>query len=99
MGAHRQGGGAARRARPLTTPLADGATPPGRTVRVLPDVTGLDREFDYLVPAALIERLQLRRPIYQQTAAYGHFGRDLPGFTWEQTNEADALRKAAEALA
>ena len=52
-----------------------------------------------LRPAALIERLQLRRPIYQQTAAYGHFGRDLPGFTWEQTNEADALRKAAEALA
>ena len=52
-----------------------------------------------LRPAAIIERLHLRRPIYQQTAAYGHFGRDLPGFTWEQTNEADALRKAAEALA
>jgi S-adenosylmethionine synthetase len=52
-----------------------------------------------LRPAALIERLQLRRPIYQATAAYGHFGRTGPGFTWEQTNEAEVLKKAAEALA
>ncbi|MEU4493583.1 hypothetical protein OG729_08950 [Streptomyces sp. NBC_00210] len=38
-----------------------------------------------------------RRPIYAQTAAYGHFGRELPDFTWERTNRADALRKAADA--
>ncbi len=38
-----------------------------------------------LRPAAIVERLDLRRPIYQQTAAYGHFGRELPGFTWEST--------------
>jgi S-adenosylmethionine synthetase len=38
-----------------------------------------------LRPAAIVERLDLRRPIYQKTAAYGHFGRELPGFTWEST--------------
>ena len=58
----------------------------------------VSEHFD-LRPAAIIERLDLRRPIYQKTAAYGHFGRDRPGFTWERTDHADALRKAAEALA
>jgi S-adenosylmethionine synthetase len=57
----------------------------------------VSEHFD-LRPAALIERLQLRRPIYQKTAAYGHFGRNEPTFTWERTNEAEALRKAGEAL-
>jgi methionine adenosyltransferase (EC 2.5.1.6) len=38
--------------------------------------------------------LDLLRPIYQQTAAYGHFGRELPNFTWEKTDKADALRAA-----
>ncbi len=38
-----------------------------------------------LRPAAIVERLDLRRPVYQKTAAYGHFGRELPGFTWEST--------------
>ena len=38
-------------------------------------------------PAAILERLDLRRPIYQQTAAYGHFGRDDPDFTWEVPKE------------
>ena len=52
-----------------------------------------------LRPAALIERLDLRRPIYRKTAAYGHFGRPEPEFTWERTDQADLLRKAAEALA
>ena len=47
-------------------------------------------------PAAIIERLDLRRPIYQKTAAYGHFGRPDPDFTWERTDHADALRKAAK---
>jgi S-adenosylmethionine synthetase len=52
-----------------------------------------------LRPAAIMERLDLRRPIYQKTAAYGHFGRREPTFTWERTDEAEALRNAAEALA
>ena len=50
-------------------------------------------------PAAIIERLDLRRPIYRKTAAYGHFGRPDPDFTWERTDHADSLRKAAESLA
>ncbi len=48
-----------------------------------------------LRPAAIIQNLNLRRPIYQQTAAYGHFGRDDISLPWEQTDKADALRKAA----
>ncbi len=48
-----------------------------------------------LRPAAFRQRLDLHRPIYQKTAAYGHFGRDEADFTWERTDEADALRDAA----
>ena len=48
-----------------------------------------------LRPAAFRQRLDLHRPIYQKTAAYGHFGRDEPDFTWERTDEAEALRDAA----
>ncbi|RPF25390.1 methionine adenosyltransferase [Streptomyces sp. Ag109_G2-6] len=48
-----------------------------------------------LRPAAIIRDLDLLRPIYAQTAAYGHFGRELPDFTWERTDRADALRAAA----
>jgi S-adenosylmethionine synthetase len=44
----------------------------------------IDKSFD-LRPAAIVERLDLRRPIYQKTAAYGHFGRSDPDFTWEGT--------------
>jgi S-adenosylmethionine synthetase len=47
-----------------------------------------------LRPAAIIRDLDLLRPIYAQTAAYGHFGRELPDFTWERTDRADALRAA-----
>ena len=47
-----------------------------------------------LRPAAIIADLNLLRPIYSQTAAYGHFGRELPDFTWEATNRVDALRAA-----
>ncbi len=47
-----------------------------------------------LRPAAIIEQLDLLRPIYAMTAAYGHFGRELPEFTWERTDRADALRAA-----
>ncbi|MGH3444416.1 MAG: methionine adenosyltransferase domain-containing protein, partial [Nocardioidaceae bacterium] len=48
-----------------------------------------------LRPAALIADLDLLRPIYAQTAAYGHFGRELPDFTWERTDRVDALKAAA----
>ncbi|MCX5404024.1 methionine adenosyltransferase [Streptomyces sp. NBC_01298] len=47
-----------------------------------------------LRPAAIIRDLDLLRPIYAQTAAYGHFGRELPDFTWERTDRVDALRRA-----
>ncbi|MFI7321935.1 methionine adenosyltransferase [Streptomyces venezuelae] len=50
-----------------------------------------------LRPAAIIRDLDLLRPIYAQTAAYGHFGRELPELTWERTDRAEALRKAVEA--
>lgn len=49
-----------------------------------------------LRPAAIIRDLDLLRSIYAQTAAYGHFGRELPDFTWENTDGAEALRKAAD---
>jgi S-adenosylmethionine synthetase len=48
-----------------------------------------------LRPAAIIRDLDLLRPIYAQTATYGHFGRDLPDFTWERTDRVDVLRSAA----
>jgi S-adenosylmethionine synthetase len=44
------------------------------------------REVFDLRPAAIVEQLQLKRPIYRKTAAYGHFGRNLPEFTWEHTS-------------
>ncbi|MRH29487.1 methionine adenosyltransferase [Microbacterium sp. SYP-A9085] len=53
------------------------------------------REVFDLRPRAIIEQLDLLRPIYAQTAAYGHFGRDLPDFTWERTDRVDELRRAA----
>jgi S-adenosylmethionine synthetase len=48
-----------------------------------------------LRPAAILRDLDLRRPIYAKTAAYGHFGRELPEFTWERTDRAEALKAAA----
>ncbi|MDX2496058.1 MAG: methionine adenosyltransferase [Desulfuromusa sp.] len=51
-------------------------------------------EFD-MRPAAIIQQLDLLRPIYRQTAAYGHFGRELPEFTWELTDRVDSLRSRA----
>ena len=53
------------------------------------------REVFDLRPAAIIRDLDLRRPIYAKTAAYGHFGRDDHDFTWERTDKAEALRAAA----
>ena len=48
-----------------------------------------------LRPAAIIRDLDLLRPIYRETAAYGHFGRELKDFTWESTDRAELLKKAA----
>jgi len=50
------------------------------------------RSIFQLTPAGMIKMLDLRRPIYKQTAAYGHFGRELPDFTWERTDKVDALK-------
>jgi S-adenosylmethionine synthetase len=55
----------------------------------------LVREHFDLRPAAILRDLELRRPIYAKTAAYGHFGRDDHDFTWERTDKAEALRAAA----
>jgi len=52
------------------------------------------KHFD-MRPAAIISQLNLKRPIYRKTASYGHFGRNEPEFSWEQTDKADILRKAA----
>jgi S-adenosylmethionine synthetase len=63
----------------------------------IPDsqITEVIRAVFKLTPKAIIETLNLRRPIYRPTAAYGHFGRTGPGFTWERTDKADAIRKEA----
>ena len=52
------------------------------------------RDIFDLRPGAIVRDLDLRRPIYRETAAYGHFGRTGDGFTWELTNRADDLRSA-----
>ncbi len=54
----------------------------------------VDKHFD-LRPKAIIETLKLRRPIYRKTTCYGHFGRNDPDFTWEQTDKAEILRREA----
>jgi S-adenosylmethionine synthetase len=58
----------------------------------------LVRKMFQLTPAGIIKSLDLRRPIYRKTAAYGHFGRSEPEFTWERTDKAEALRKEAGRL-
>ncbi len=52
----------------------------------------LIREHFELRPKGLVDMLDLKRPIYRQTAAYGHFGREVDDFTWEKTDKAEALR-------
>jgi S-adenosylmethionine synthetase len=61
--------------------------------------TDLVREHFKLTPKAIIDTLKLRRPIYRKTAAFGHFGRNEPTFTWEATDKAQALREASVANA
>jgi len=60
-------------------------------------LTEIIRAFFKLTPKGIIDTLDLRRPIFRPTATYGHFGRTGPGFTWEHTDKADAIRKAAGA--
>jgi S-adenosylmethionine synthetase len=57
-------------------------------------INAINETFD-LRPGSIIRDLDLLRPIYAQTATYGHFGRELPDFTWEKLDRADALRRAA----
>lgn len=60
-------------------------------------ISDIVRENFTLTPKAIIETLDLRRPIYKETARFGHFGRTNDEFTWEKTDKAEALRSAAEA--
>ena len=60
----------------------------------LPRIRGAIEEVFDLRPAAIIRDLDLLRPIYRRSAAYGHFGRELDGFTWERTDRVEALRSA-----
>ncbi len=59
------------------------------------EIAELVRKTFPLNPAGIIKHLDLRRPIYRKTASGGHFGRNEPEFTWERTDHAEALRKAA----
>jgi S-adenosylmethionine synthetase len=59
------------------------------------ELSDLVREHFALTPREIIQALNLRRPVYKATASYGHFGRSGDGFTWEQTDKAEALRTAA----
>lgn len=58
-------------------------------------LAGLIRDHFRLTPGGIIEDLRLRRPVYKETAAYGHFGREGDGFTWEVTDKAETLRASA----
>src|SRR5207237_662408 len=60
-------------------------------------IAELIRKHFKLTPRGIIESLNLRRPIYKETARHGHFGRELPTFTWEATDKAPALRREVEA--
>jgi S-adenosylmethionine synthetase len=68
--------------------MGTGKIPESRAKEIVTEV------FD-LRPAAIIEYLDLLRPIYRPTSAYGHFGRNEPGFTWEKTGMADTIREKA----
>jgi S-adenosylmethionine synthetase len=67
-----------------------------RTSKISPDlIAKIIREHFDLRPRAIIEYLDLLKPVYKRTACYGHFGRNEPGFTWEKIHRAEELRKAA----
>jgi len=79
-------------ARPVSVMVETFGTANADPAKIASAVTEL---FD-LRPAAILRDLELRRPIYQQTAAYGHFGRTDDGFTWENTDRAVELKRALE---
>jgi S-adenosylmethionine synthetase len=58
-------------------------------------ISEIIRDVFSLKPKQIIETLDLLRPIYRPTSAYGHFGRNEPGFTWELTNRVDLLKEKA----
>jgi S-adenosylmethionine synthetase len=60
------------------------------------DIVHLIRRFFDLTPKGMVDTLALRRPIYRRTAAYGHFGREEEGFTWEICNMVDALKRSSK---
>ena len=62
-------------------------------------LTKMVRENFPLTPQGIIELLDLRRPIFRKTAAYGHFGRTEAEFTWEKTDKAEALKQSAATMA
>ncbi len=68
--------------------MGTGVVPKNRVEEIVKEV------FD-LRPAAIIEYLDLLRPIYRMTSAYGHFGRSEDEFSWEKTNKADIIREKA----
>ncbi|HUL43745.1 MAG TPA: methionine adenosyltransferase [Bacteroidota bacterium] len=70
-----------------------GVIPDAQLEQILKSLSVADAPFD-LTPRGIIERLDLRRPIYRKTAAYGHFGREEKEFTWERTDKVKALKKA-----
>jgi len=72
----------------MVDPMGTGKIPKRRIEEIVKEV------FDFR-PAAIIEYLDLLRPIYRKTATYGHFGRNEPEFTWERTNMVDVLREKA----
>src|SRR5574338_1601827 len=59
------------------------------------DIESRVRKVFDMRPAGIVKTLDVKRPVYRKTAAYGHFGRNEPGFTWERTDKADTLRKAS----
>jgi len=69
----------------------------GKTAKGVTDdmLVDLIRKHFQLTPKGIIESLNLRRPIYKETARHGHFGRELPNFTWEKTDKAAALKRDA----
>jgi S-adenosylmethionine synthetase len=71
----------------------------GTTTLSEEQLIGLIRKHFKLTPRGIIESLNLRRPIYKETARHGHFGRELPDFTWEWTDKADVLRREARVAA
>ena len=90
----------------LQIPLADEAIGIAQPVSILVDTQGtgklpddriaeiVSKVFDF-TPGGIIKKLDLRRPIFRKTAAYGHFGREDADFTWEKTDMVDALKAEA----